>query len=427
MSGKTFAEKTLSRAAGRDLSAGDIVVVEPDFCMQHENASAISMTFASIGVKKVWNPDKILIFFDHTVPASTVAYAEPHAIVREFVKSQGIRHFYDLNGFGGICHQMMCQEGFAAPGLVIVGADSHTCTHGAMGAFAVGIGRSEMAAVWATGEIWLKVPQSLKITVKGEFQPGVSAKDLILKIIGDVKQGGADYMSVEFHGGAIEAMSLAERITLCNMCIEMDAKNAVCRPDEKVISLVKQKGKAKNWAYVWADEGARYEGELSYDLKELVPAVAMPHHVHAYAPVTEAVGTPIDQAFIGTCTNGRIEDLRIAAHILEGRKVSVRTIVTPASSAVYAQALEEGIIATLLYAGCTICPPGCGPCLGAAGGVLGKGETCVSTSNRNFRGRMGHAESRIFLASPATVAYSALRGAIGDPREFCAGNGGMPV
>ena len=424
--GKTFAEKALGRAAGKDVCTGDVVIVAPDFCMSHENSSAVSRTFESIGIENVWDKDKIVIIFDHTVPASTEDYANAQALSRAFIKKQGIPHFYDLNSYGGVCHQIMCQEGFALPGLIIVGTDSHTCTHGAMGAFATGIGRSEMAAVWALGEIWLRVPETIKITVTGQFNPGVSGKDLILRIIGDVKADGADYMSVEFHGEGIDNMPISERMTLCNMGIEMGAKNAVCRPDEKIMKYINGKAKSKNWESLWADPDAVYVKELRYDLKDLVPALAKPHAVDAYATVEQFIGTKIDQAFIGTCTNGRLEDLHIAAKILEGKTVKVRTIVTPASCQVFEEAMDQGIIKTLLRAGCTICHPGCGPCIGVSGGVLGDEEVCISTANRNFKGRMGSRSSQIYLASPATAAYSALHGCISDPRKSIIAGGARP-
>lgn len=414
---KTFAEKILSRAAGQDVKAGDIVVVSPDFCMSHENASSVSKTFESIGVERVWDAEKIVVIFDHTVPPSTEAYALSQKVTREFVQRQGIRNFYDLNCCGGICHQIMCQEGYAVPGAVIVGTDSHTCTEGALGAFSTGIGRSEMAAVWATGEIWLSVPESIKIYVDGQFPSGVYAKDLILRIIGDIGADGANYKSVEFHGPAIHRMSIAERMTLCNMGIEMGAKNAACPPDEKVFAHVAGKAKLTGREPVWADEGAVYCRTLHYHLDDLVPCVAKPHTVDNYAPVTQVAGQKIDQAFLGTCTNARIEDLRVAAAILNGHHVAVRTIVIPASVAVYRQAVAEGLIDIFLAAGCTLGHPGCGPCIGVAGGVLAENETVISTANRNFKGRNGARSSHIYLASPATVAYSALHGAISDPRE----------
>lgn len=415
--GKTFAEKVLGRAAGREVSQGDIVTVYPDFCLSHENASSVCSTFKSIGVEHVYDPDRIVIVFDHTVPPPTGDYANSQKVTREFVKEQGIRNFYDMNKRGGICHQILCQEGYAAPGLVIVGSDSHTCTHGAVGAFATGIGRSEMASVWATGKLWLRVPQTMKITVEGDFCPGVSAKDLILKIIGDIGGAGADYLSVEYHGSAMERMSIGERMTLCNMGIEMGAKNSVCRPDEKVFEHLSTRAK-KEWEAIWADEDAEYVRELTYDLAELEPTVALPGRVDNWAVVTDAAGRKIDQAFIGTCTNGRLQDLRDAAKILRGKSVAVRTIVQPASVEVYRKAMKEGLIEDFLAAGCVVNHPGCGPCVGVCGGVIADGEVCISTANRNFVGRMGSRTSEIILASPMTAAASAVNGYVTDPREF---------
>lgn len=415
--GKTFAEKVLSRASGRDVKAEDVVIVQPDFCMSHENTSAISQTFKKIGAKKLFDPSKIVIIFDHTVPPSLEGYAKAQKVAREFVKENGITNFYDMNSFSGICHQMMCQEGYAAPGLVIVGTDSHTCTYGAMGAFGTGIGRSEMAAIWACGEIWLKVPESIKIVVTGQFPKGVYAKDLILKIAGDIKADGADYKSVEFHGQGISDMSIAERMTLCNMGIELGAKNAVCKPDEKTREMLKNKLKSSSSEEIWADEDAEYYSELHYRLDDLIPVVAKPDTVDNVVGVSEVAGTAIDQAFIGTCTNGRLEDLRISAAILNGKHVAVKTIVVPASCEIYSSAIKEGLITIFLEAGCVISHPGCGPCIGVSGGVLTEGEVCISTANRNFRGRMGSRDSAIYLASPATVAASAVTGKITDPRD----------
>lgn len=415
--GKTFAEKILGNARGREVSAYDVVVVTPDFCMSHENSSAIISTFRDIGLDKVAYSDKIVVIFDHMVPAATEAYAQSQKVTREFVRKQKIRHFYDLNQGGGICHQIMCQEGYAAPGYITIGSDSHTCTHGAMGAFATGVGRSEMAALWATGEIWLQVPESIKITVTGKFSKGVSAKDLILTIIGDCKADGAEYMSIEFHGDGIADMTVSERMTLCNMGIEMGAKNAVCKPDDKVLKMLDKKIKGRAPEMIWADDDATYARIWEYDLDSIVPSVAKPHAVDNHAPVSEVQGTRIHQAFLGTCTNARLDDLRLAASILKGRKVAVRTIVNPASIQVLRDAMNEGIIQTLLEAGCTICTPGCGPCIGVSGGVLAAGEVCISTANRNFKGRMGSKESEIYLASPMTVAWSAVHGKIKDPRE----------
>jgi 3-isopropylmalate/(R)-2-methylmalate dehydratase large subunit/methanogen homoaconitase large subunit len=415
--GKTFAEKALGRAVGRPVSANEVVTVEPDFCMSHDNTGPISRTFKKIGVKKVWKPERLVVILDHGVPAPSSDHAVNHQEAREFMKDQGAPHFYDVSSGGGVCHQKFPEEGFALPGQVVIGSDSHTCTYGAFGTFATGIGRSEMAAAWATGNIWFKVPESMKITATGKLKPGVSAKDFILKVMGDVRSDGADYMSVEFHGDGIENMSVAERMTLCNLGIEMGAKNAVCKPDRKVLDFIKGKEKSANWEVLWADSDAVYAKELKYDLGAIVPGVAKPHTVDNYAEIGEVKGTKIDQAFIGTCTNGRLEDLKAAAEILKGKHVAVRTIVIPASWNVYREAMRDGTLDTFLDAGCVICNSGCGPCLGAHMGTLAPGEACISTANRNFKGRMGDKESFIYLASPRTVAYSAITGVIADPRE----------
>lgn len=415
---KTFAEKVLGRAAGYEVSEGDIVTIFPDFCLSHENSSSVCATFRTIGIDKVYDPDRIVIVFDHTVPPPTGGYADSHIRTREFVREQGIRNFYDMNSKGGICHQILCQEGYSAPGLVIAGSDSHTCTHGAVGAFATGIGRSEMAAVWATGKLWLRVPQSMKLTVEGSFRPGVTPKDLILKIAGDISSSGADYLSMEFHGEGISSMSIGERMTLCNMAVELGAKNAACKPDEKVFAHLKGRAKKDTWEALWADEDASYVSSLHYDLKTIVPAVALPGRVDNYAEAAQAEGKVIDQAFIGTCTNGRLEDLRIAAKVLKGRRVAVRTIVQPASVEVYLAALREGLIEIFMESGCVVNHPGCGPCVGVCGGIIGDGEVCISTANRNFTGRMGSRTSEIILASPATVAASAVEGVLRDPSRY---------
>lgn len=417
--GMTFAEKVLAKKAGlSSVKPGDIVTVEPDRAMSHDNAAPISKIFKSIGVEKVWNPEKIVIILDHAVPAPTDKHAKNHRDIRKFVEEQGIKYFYDVNSDGGVCHQLFCEEGFALPGHVIVGSDSHTCTYGAFGAFSTGIGRSEMAAVWATGQIWFRVPESMKIEIEGSFPEGVYAKDLILKIIGDIGADGADYKSVEFTGSAVKEMSISERMTLCNMVIEMGGKNGVVEPDDKTLSYLQ--GIAKGgFEVIKADPDARYEKILKYNLSKLEPVVAKPHTVDNVSPIKEVEGLKVDQAFLGTCTNGRVEDLRIAARILKGRRIAkgVRLIVIPASWRVYKEAMKEGILETLIEAGAVVGPPGCGPCMGNHLGILAPGEVCISTANRNFKGRMGNPESEIYLASPATVAASALRGVITDPRE----------
>lgn len=416
--GKTFAEKALGRAAGHKVGAGEIVIVRPDFCVSHENGAAVVKTFQEIGTEAVFNPARIVLVMDHTVPAATAGNANSQKKVREFAKQQKICHFYDLNSSGGVCHQVMVQEGFALPGCIVLGTDSHTCTSGAAGAFAVGIGRSEMAAVWAMGDIWLRVPETIKITLEGEFRPGVTAKDLILKIVGDLKSDGADYKSIEFHGKAARRLCLAERMTLCNMGVEMGAKNAVFEPNDEVLAHVKETAKSKEWEVLWADEDAYYCQEFVYRLDEIDPGIACPHTVDHYATVKEHLSMAIDQVFIGACTNGRIEDLRTVAEILRGKRVAVRTIVVPASCSVYRKAMDEGILADLMDAGCVISHPGCGPCAGVMGGILADGEVCLSTGNRNFKGRMGNKNSSIYLVSPMTAAYSALNGELSDPTKW---------
>jgi len=417
--GMTFAEKILAKKAGKEsVKPGEVVTVEPDWVMSHDNAAPISKIFYSIGIEKVWNPEKLVFILDHAVPAPTDKHAANHKQIREFVEKQGIKHFYDVNSSGGICHQIFCEEGFALPGQLALGSDSHTCTYGAFGMFSTGIGRSEMASVWATGKIWLRVPESIKIEVAGKFKPGVFAKDLILTIIGDIRADGADYCSVEFVGDGVRNMSMSERMTLCNMAIEMGAKNGVVEPDEKTFEWLKGVAKG-DWEVVWADEDAEYKQVLHYDLSEVVPVVAKPHTVDNVSPVKEVEGTKINEVFVGTCTNGRLDDLEVVAGILRGKKISskIRMIVIPASWKVYREAMAKGYLADIIEAGAVVANPGCGPCMGNHLGVLAPGEVALSTANRNFKGRMGNKESFIYLASPATAAASALKGYITDPRE----------
>lgn len=414
--GKTFAEKILGLKAGREVKAGDIVVVSPDYYVSHENSSSISQTFKKI-TDKVYDREKIVITLDHTVPASTDTYAMSHKIIREFVQEQNITHFYDMNGFGGICHQIMCEKGFSAPGRLILGSDSHTCTAGAMGAFATGIGRSEMASIWATGSIWLQVPESIKIELTGSLPEGVFAKDLILFIEGLIHADGANYKCLEFCGNGLSSLSLGDRMTICNMAIEMDAKAAYCPPDEKVFEYLSSIG-ITDYEPVYPDADAEYCRIIQINLSDIVPCVAKPSRVDNYASISEVEGTKIDQCFIGACTNGRLGDLHVAAKILKGKRVVVRTIINPASVKVLQDAIKDGTYLALVNAGCTVAPPGCGPCVGIAGGILAEGESCISSSNRNFVGRMGSRKSQIYLASPATVAASALKGVITDPRTI---------
>jgi len=414
--GKTFAEKLLALKAGLDETVpGQIVTVKPDKLLTHDNTSAIARTFLKIGVARVANPAMNVIILDHVTPAANETYAQSHKETRDFVREQGISAFYDVGE--GICHQVLPEHGHAMPGMLIVGSDSHTPSHGALGAFSAGIGRTEAAAVMATGEIWLRVPESMRIVVEGKMPSRVFAKDLALRIIGDIGADGADYKSVEFAGSAIEAMCVGGRLTLCNMAAEMGAKNAYVAPDETTRTWLAGRTD-QPYVEVHPDPDARYEQVLHYNVSDLVPQVAKPHRVDNVAPVTEMAGLQIDQAVVGTCTNGRLEDLQAAAEILRGKRIApwVRLLVLPASREILLQAIEAGTIFDLVAAGATLLNPGCGPCLGAHEGCMAPGERTISTANRNFRGRMGSRDAEIYLASPATVAASALAGAITDPR-----------
>jgi 3-isopropylmalate/(R)-2-methylmalate dehydratase large subunit len=416
--GQTFAQNILAQKAGLErVEPGQIVTVRPDKLLTHDNTAAIAKIFGQIGVKRVARPEMNVIVLDHVVPAASEGHARNHQQIRQFVREQGITSFYDVGE--GICHQVMPEKGHALPGYLIVGSDSHTTTHGAFGAFAAGIGRTEAAAVMATGEIWLMVPHSFRINIEGQLPKGVCAKDLILYIIGDLGADGADYRAVELTGRVIREMSVASRMVLCNMAAEMGAKAGVIEPDEKTSVWLKGRT-AVDFQEVHADPDASYERVIEYDASTLVPQVARPHTVDNVAPVTEVVGTRVDQALVGTCTNGRLEDFQISAQILRGRKIAptTRLLILPASREVLLAAIAEGVVADLVTAGAVILNPGCGPCLGAHEGVMAPGEVTISTANRNFKGRMGCKEAEIYLASPATVAASALAGEIVDPREF---------
>ncbi len=415
--GKTLTEKVLGRKAGKDVQAGEVVSVSPDYVLSHDNSAAIIKEFQKLGVKKVKAPEKIVIVLDHIVPAADEKYAQNHKSIREFVAAQGIPNFFDINA--GICHQVLPEQGFALPGLVIVGSDSHTPSYGALGAFATGIGRTETACTWATDEIWLRVPETMRIDLRGRFRRGVFAKDLSLKLIGDHGAEMANYKAVEFAGPAAGDLSVGSRLTLANMSAEMGAKNGYFAPDEKALKWLE--GRARRpFSAIASDPDASYESVLAYDLDALEPQVACPHTVDNVKPVSAVAGKPVNQVLIGTCTNGRLEDLEAAAAIFRGRKVhpAVRVLVIPASWQVYREALASGALAALVEAGCVILNSGCGPCLGAHEGLMAAGEVCLSTSNRNFQGRMGHRDSEIYLASPATAAAAAVTGKITDPREF---------
>lgn len=402
--GMTLAEKILARASGRaSVKPDEIVVAEVDLAMSHENADLVRKSFAEIGVARVWDPSKIVIIFDHRIPAESEKTAATHKAVREFAAAQGITNFYDV-GRGGICHQVLAERGHVKPGMVVVGTDSHTTTHGAFGAFATGIGATEMAGVWVEGRLWFKVPATLRIEVDGEFRPWVGAKDLILHVIGKLGAAGADYRAVEFDGPAIRRMSRASRMVLTNLSMEMGAKVAFTPVDE-----------------IGPDPDAVYERVLRVDLGCDIaePQVACPHAVDNVQPLSALGDLPVHQCVLGSCTNGRLEDLQLAAEVVSGRTVHPRTrlIVIPASQAVYLDALRAGYLEALITAGAIVNPPGCGPCVGVHQGILAAGEVCISSTNRNFIGRMGSKDSSVYLASPAVVAASAIAGRLAHPQD----------
>jgi len=415
--GKTFSEKVLGLKAQKEVQAGEVVTVSPDYILSHDNSAAIIKEFRKFGIKDVIFPQKLVIILDHVVPAASEKYALNHKIIREFVSSQKIQNFFDIPS--GVCHQVFSENGYALPGKLILGADSHTTSYGAFGAFAAGIGRSEVATLWATDEIWLRVPETIKIEIEGELPSGVYAKDVILKIIGEKGADRANYKAVEFTGEAVKKFSLASRLVLANMAAEMGAKNGYFEPDEKTLSWIKGRAKDK-FEVITSDQDAKYEAVLNYNISSLEPQVACPHTVDNVKPISEVEGKEFNQAVIGTCTNGRLEDLEIAARILKGKKVhpKIRALIIPASRQEYLHALKKGVLEILAEAGCVILNPGCGPCLGAHQGILAPGEVALSTANRNFQGRMGSREAQIYLASPATVAASSLEGKITDPRKF---------
>jgi len=414
--GKTFAEKILALKSGKEsVVAGEIVTVSPDIVMSHDNTAAIAKKFKQIGINKVKHPEKIVIPLDHCVPAATEKYAANHKEIREFIQEQKIENFYDINT--GVCHQILPEKGHIIPGTLVLGADSHTTTYGAFGAFSAGIGRSEVASIWATDEIWLRVPESIKTNIEGDIPPEIYPKDIILHIIGGLGADGALYKAVEFSGKVIREMSIGGRMTLCNMAVEMGAKIGYIEPDEKTVQWLTARNN-KKYEIVKSDLDANFEKIVDYDISKLEPQIACPHTVDNVKPVSEIAGSKINQALIGTCTNGRLEDLKIASEILRGKKVfnRVRLLVFPASMEVFVQAMELGILQELVKSGAIIMNPGCGPCLGAHEGALAPGEVCLSTANRNFKGRMGCKEAEVYLASPATVAISSLYGEITDVR-----------
>lgn len=416
--GYTFAEKALARAAGLPLvSAGQIVDARPDVILSHDNTAPIYETFKKLGIKRVKNPEKLAITLDHAVPAPTTKHAQNHAEVRAFVAEQGVSHFFEAGR--GICHQVLSEEGVILPGELILGADSHTTHYGWLGAFGAGIGRSEVAALWATGELWLRVPESMKVVVTGAWNPGVTAKDFCLKLIGDLGVDGGIYMSIEFHGEAIEALSLDSRAVIPNMMAEFGAKTAYLPPTPAVLEYMGKRAQ-RPFTPLYPDPDAHYDAVHHYDASQIEPMVACPDSPDHVKPLSKVAGTPIQQAFLGTCTNGRIEDLAAAAAVIKGRKVApgTRLLVIPASSLILNEALRLGYIQTLLEAGAMLGVPGCGPCMGNHMGIPAPHEVTISTANRNFKGRMGTTEAPLYLSNPAVVAASAVTGVITDPKTL---------
>jgi methanogen homoaconitase large subunit len=410
-------EKILAKASGlKMVQPGEIIEVMVDLAMTHDGTSPPTIkTFQQIA-EKVWDPDKIVVVFDHNLPANNMASAEFQRITRNFASEQGIENIYTHGE--GICHQVLPEKGYIKPGTVVVGADSHTCTYGAFGAFATGMGTTDMAVVFATGKTWFMVPAAYKIDVNGVLRDYVTAKDVILHIIGEIGSYGATYKSLEFCGGTIEGMDVAGRMTMCNMAVESGAKNGIMEPNQATLSYLEDRN-VLDFEFFSSDEDADYEKDYYFEVDDLQPQIACPNNVDNVYPVSKAAGKSIDQAFIGSCTNGRLEDLRLAAEVLKDGKVhqDVRLIVSPASRTIYLDALKEGLLDTFLRAGAIVLNPSCGPCLGAHMGVITSGEVCLATTNRNFVGRMGDPKSEVYLANPAVVAYSAIKGEIRDPSD----------
>jgi 3-isopropylmalate/(R)-2-methylmalate dehydratase large subunit len=404
MKSQTFAEKIFKAPAGA------IVFARPDIILTHDNTNSIYKTFKKMEGEKVADPKQLLIVLDHNAPPPDAKMAAQYQEIRDIAEKQGVSNFYDVGK--GICHQIMSYH--AKPGMLIVGSDSHTSTAGAFNSFAAGIDRTESAGIWKRGETWFRVPESIKITLKGKLPAGVSAKDLSLWIIGMIGSDGANYMSIEYHGSGVKSLNISDRMTIANLASEMGAKNAVFPADEILDTFYGRKVKG-----VWADPGALYFREINIDLGKLFPVVAAPHNVDNIQSISDAAGTKVHEGLIGTCTNGRIEDMRIAAKILKGKKVikGFQLHIIPASQKILLQAVEEGLFKTLVESGANVLTPSCGPCLGTGLGIPAPGHTVISTANRNFLGRMGNKEAKIYLASPAVVALTALSGEITDPRK----------
>ena len=415
--GQTIAEKIISKHAGQNVKAGELCIAKVDVAAVQDGTGPLMVQeFKKLGKAKPANPERCILFIDHASPSPRKELSNTHVVLREFAKETGAI----LSETGcGVCHQRLV-ESYVNPGEILVGADSHTCTSGALGAFATGMGSTDVAVAMALGKTWMKVPQTFKIVVNGEFQKGVYAKDLILHLIGLIGADGATYKALEFQGSTIENMTMADRFTLANMAVEAGAKAGLFVTDEKTKAYLKEKGREDKFVEIKPDSDAVYERIIDIDASKLEPTVSCPHTVDNTKLAKELKDVKVNQVFIGTCTNGRIEDLRIAAKILKDKQVNpdVRLIVVPASKTVYKQAIEEGILTTLVEAGASILAPGCGPCVGVHAGILGDGEVCLATQNRNFQGRMGNTKGFIYLCSPATAACSAITGYITNPQEL---------
>ncbi|MCF8302963.1 MAG: 3-isopropylmalate dehydratase large subunit, partial [Bacteroidales bacterium] len=392
---------------------GSIVFKRPDIILSHDNSASIAGTFKKMNGDKIADPDQLLIVLDHNAPPTNAKLANDYQKVRDWAKEQGITKFHDVGS--GICHQIMAD--YAKPQMIIVGSDSHTCTAGAFNAFAAGIDRTETAGLWSQSETWFRVPESIKITLNGKLPEGVFAKDISLWIIGMIGSSGADYQSIEYHGDGVKNLTISQRMTLANLASEMGAKNAVFPADEVLEDYYGEKIEG-----IWADTNAEYANEIEINLDELFPVVAAPHHVDNVKALSEVEGTPLNQALVGTCTNGRLEDLREAASVLKGKKLPVgfQMLIIPASKEIYKQAMQEGLMEIFMDAGASVLSTSCGPCLGTGQGIPADDYNVISTANRNFKGRMGNKNASIYLASPAAVAHSALNAKITDPRGISA-------
>jgi len=414
----TISEKILAKASNKEtVSAGDFVKAKVDVALNHDVTSVLAFeAMYQMGVEKVWDPDKVVMVLDHVAPPSSVNSARVHNVIRDFVRAQEMKNFFDVNS--GICHQVLPEHGFVKPGMLVIGADSHTCTHGAFGAFATGVGSTDMGAVLARGKTWLRVPETIKVNVKGSLGEYVYPKDVILRIAKEIGVSGATYMTLEYHGKGVEEMSVAGRMTLCNMAIEMGGKAGICEPDQITIDWLDQRTSGP-YELVKADNDAVYRETLDLELTGMEPQVACPHNVDNVKDVSELGKVKINQAFIGSCTNGRLEDLEQAHALLKGRQVhpDVRVLVVPASRAVYKKALQKGIIEDFIDSGAIVSNPSCAACFGGHIGLLGPGERGISTSNRNFRGRQGSPEAEVYLSSASVAAASALTGYITHPEE----------